>query len=59
MPAFGERPVANIAVDLQDALEPSQMGGWPLGLAIGRIYKAPLRAPPPLVMPWRTRRQIP
>lgn len=36
--ALGEYTVATIAVDLQDALEASEMGNWPLGLAIGRIH---------------------
>src|SRR5690349_6760058 len=36
--ALGEHTVATIAVDLQDALEASEMGNWPLGLAIRRIH---------------------
>ena len=34
---LGERAIAAIAIDLQDALEASQMRDRPLGLAIGRI----------------------
>ena len=35
VPALGERPVAGVAVDLKDALEPGQMGGRPLGFGMG------------------------
>jgi hypothetical protein len=50
--AFGEHPIATVAVYLQDAFEAGEMGDWPLGLRAHRRRRCPAgRCPPRPVIP--------